>query len=55
MEGSEQPLEDAPATITLDGDGAGITGIHVVYADNIMSIDLEATFRFYPYAIRGKG
>lgn len=55
LEGSEQPLEDAPATITLDGDGAGITGIHVVYADNIMSIDLEATFRFYPYAIRGKG
>lgn len=45
----EKPL------VLLNGDNAGISGIHLLYDENVMSINEESTYQFYSYAIKGKG
>ena len=51
----ETPITDAQAAVTLEGDNAGISGIYFIYKENILSIDSKATYRFYPYTVRGRG
>ena len=53
--GSENEQIDAPAMVTLAGDNAGISGVYLMYADNICAVDAGEPISYYPFAIRGEG
>ena len=44
-----------PAFITLNGNNAGIRGIYFLYEQNIINIDKDGSYDYFPYAVRGKG
>lgn len=52
---SSRAQTDTKAAVTLNGDNAGVSGIHFLYEANILSINASATYQYYPYTIRGNG
>lgn len=51
----EASARTAQALVTLNGDGAGISGIRVVYPNNPPLLGGEVSFRWHSYAVRAKG
>ena len=45
---------DSPL-VHLAGDNAGISGIFLLYDENIYSVDKDKKYQFYDYAVRGSG
>lgn len=53
-ESFEKACEHAPL-ITLDGDQAGISGLYLMYDENIYLLDETQQGRYYNYAVQGRG
>ena len=53
QQGSQKPQTDAKALVSLTGENAGISGIYLMYDENIKSVDKDGTYKYFPFALYG--